>query len=234
MPAAERLVLVVGVLLRIVVMAGLWKRGRVRRVPLLLAYLAVTALTEGTRLAFPDTARDWNFWIARQVAAGALVALVVLDVSRAVFVRLPGAAARSRRALLLVVAATVLAVYLAPGIGTSQPGASWRFVLVTQVLPRLAFGTVGLCLATLFTMALHLVPLDPLHRVVLLGLSLYLTLYAGTLGAAADSEWGRFLTYHVTPLVHVAVLASWAYAAWRREDEPPARPEVVKALQPWR
>lgn len=226
--------LVLGVVLRLVVIAGLWRRRRVRRVPLLLAYLTVTAFTEGTRLMLPEVSRDWNFWIARQVAAGTLVAIVVLDISRAVFVRLPGAAARSRRALLLVAAATLLAVYLAPGVGSGQPTGSWRFVLVTQVLPRLAFGTVGLCLATLFTMAWHMVPLDPLHRVVLLGLSLYLTLYAGTLGSAAASEWGRLLTYHVTPLAHVAVLALWAYAAWRHEAEPPARPEVVKALQPWR
>jgi hypothetical protein len=231
MDATTRGVLLGSLLLQVATLLGLVVRQRVRRVVLLPVYLATVTMSEALRLARPELFSDWNLWAARELLVGLLGAGVAVEIATRVFARLPGAAARLRGVRLVILLVTLATLSMIPSLVAKG---SWRFLLVTEILPRLAFGTAALCIATLGTMVFHLVPLDPLHRAVLLGLALYLVLYAGTLGSAATNTWGLFLTYHVTPIVYLAVLALWAHAAWRRESDPPASAAVVKRLQPWR
>lgn len=224
------LTIVVG---HVVVLVGLVHRARSRRAWLLPVYIGVTALTEALWL-LRSNARSWDYWALKELLLTLLMAAVAVEISVRVFAHLPGARRHAWGALVLVLVGTLLAVWQAPGVAGGLVAGTWRYVLVVQVLPRLAIGSVLLCVATLAVMAYYRVPLDPLHRAVLFGLALYLLLYAGPMASAATNEVGRFVMYNVTPVVYLAVLAMWAYVAWKAEPEPPASPDVVRRVQPWR
>jgi hypothetical protein len=226
------------VAMQVVAIAGLVRRKRTRRVHTLPAYLGAAAFVRMLGLLSRDVAQSWDYWALTELALRLLTAAVVVEIAARVFAQLPRARRRMWAVLVLVVLGTLLAVWRAPGVAGGPGAGTWRFVLVVEVLPRLAFGAALLCVATLALMAWHRVPLDALHRAVLVGLMLFLILYAGPMASADTHALGRFVMYHVTPLAYLGVVAMWAYMAWRREapDEqhPPAAPEVVERVQPWR
>ena len=226
------------VALQAVTLAGLIRRDRTRRVHLLPVYLGVTTVLSALRLVWLAMARNWDYWAFAELLYRLLTAAVVVEIAARVFAQLPRARRRMWALLVLVVLGTLLAVWRAPGVAGGPGAGTWRFVLVVEVLPRLAFGAALLCVATLALMAWHRVPLDALHRAVLVGLMLFLILYAGPMASADTHALGRFVMYHVTPVAYLAIVAMWAYMAWRREapdeEHPPAAPEVVERVQPWR
>jgi hypothetical protein len=224
--------------LELVTLTGLIRRKRAQRLRLLPPYLGVTAVMSAVPRVWSAVARNWDYWALTELALRLLTVAVVVEIAARVFAQLPRARRRMWAALVLVVLGTLLAVWRAPGVAGGPGAGTWRFVLVVEVLPRLAFGAALLCVATLALMAWHRVPLDALHRAVLVGLMLFLILYAGPMASADTHTLGRFVMYHVTPLAYLGVVAMWAYMAWRREapdeEHPPAAPEVVERVQPWR
>jgi hypothetical protein len=167
----------------------------------------------------------------------AVIIGIVLEIAIRVFRRMPTAMRSARRGLGLVLLTTSAAVLWAPvpTPATAMPPQAHplMFALVTEVLPRLAYGSAWLCVAQLVVMLRYLVPLDPLHRAVLFGFGPYLVLYAAALGSARSPE-PSWLVYELTPLVYLGVLVMWTHAAWRREPDAPAPRDVVAWLQPWR
>lgn len=219
---------------QVVVLIGLIRRRRTRAVRLLPVYLSVTAVVHLLRVASPDVARSWDYWALKELLLRLLTAGVVVEISMRVFARLPVARRQAWGALVLVGIGTALAVWRAPGVtGGPAPG-TWRSVVVLEVLPRLAVGSILLCVATLGAMAAYRVPLDALHRAVLFGLALFLLVYAGPMGSADTHAFGRFVVYYVTPPAYLVMLVVWAVVAWRRESAPDVLPEVLEQVQPWR
>lgn len=226
------------VALQFVTFVGLIRRGRVRRVRLFPAYLVVAAVLNALTLMGCDFTRRWDYWLGAELALTLLGAAVVAEIAARVFAHLPRARRRLWSVLLLVALATLLAVWRAPGVAGESAPTSWLFTMVVEVLPRLAFGAAVACLATLALMARYRIPLDGVHRGVLVGLMLFLMLYAGPTASADTDAVGRFVMYHVAPVAYLAIVIMWGWMAWRREtpDEqyPPAEAEVVRRLQPWR
>ncbi len=212
-------------------LSGLAARGRLQRVIALPVYLAFATLAEGARLCRADIAMRWDYWAAKELALGLLMAGMIIEISIRVFARLSGARSAVWAAIVAVVACTAVAIWSAFRVYDDVPSAQ---VLVLEVLPRLAVGCVMLCVCTVVAMAHYRVPLDPLHRAVVCGLALFLAAYAGPMGSADEHAFGRHVMYNVTPLAYLAVVAWWAWAAWRVEAAPDAPPEVVAQVQPWR
>lgn len=219
---------------QVLVIVGLVARRRLRRVWLWPAYLLASSVVRVLQLGWGGAFRTWQAWVSMELPLKLMAVGVVVEITVRVFARLPGAAPWARRALALVALATAASLWTAPGVGDGDASSSWLYVMVVEILPRLAFGAAALCVATLVVMAAYGVPLDDLHGAVLFGLALYLLLYAGPLGSADTHEPARFVVYYVTPVAYLGILVLWAYAAWRREREPGVSPEVVRRLQPWK
>lgn len=216
--------------LQLTTFSGLVLKGRARRVWLLPVFLVVATCVRLLQLLGANAFRGWHAWVWLELLLKSLLVGVVVEITARVFARLPGAAPWAWRGLALVTLATVASIgwALAEHSSGREP---WVYVTVTQIMPRVAFGAAALCVATLIVVVIYGVPLDSLHACVLFGVALYLSLYAGPLGSAADHSKARFMIYHVTPLVYVAILALWTYAAWRRERNP--TDPVLQRLQPW-
>lgn len=217
--------------LQLIALAGLAVRRKARRAWLFPLFLVAATCVRLLQLLGADRFRGWQAWIWMELLLKSLLVGVVVEITARVFRELPGAAPWAWRGLLLVVLVTGIAVWSAPGVHV--PGSDpWVYGMVTQIMPRLAFGFAGMCVTTLLVMAAYGIPLDSLHGSVLFGVALYLALYAGPLGSAAAHPLSRFAIYHVIPFVYLAILVLWAYAAWRRE--PDCIDPTLQRLQPWR
>ena len=102
--------------------------------------------------------------------------------------------------------------------------------------PRIANGTAWLFGALFALILYYRLPLHPLHKAIAFGFMANLLLL--TFGAR-PVEALRFRGAHARQLrellgLHARWPPYWAWAAWRRDDPPPADPAVVDRLQPWR
>lgn len=224
----------VTLLLQVVALGGLVRERRGRRALALPAYLLTATFAQGVRLVWSDLALRWDYWALKELLLRVLMAATVVEIATRVFWQLERARRRAWMLLTLVVAATVLVGWQSVNLpGGAAPG-TWHHSLVVDVLPRLAIGTILLCLCTLGAMAHYRVPLDPLHRAVLFGVATFLLVYAGPMGSADEHVAGRFVMYYVTPVVYIAVLCVWSWTAWRMEPALDVPRDVVERVQPWR
>lgn len=215
-------------------LVGLFRRGRARRLWMLPAYLLATGTADVLTLVAPQFFRVWRAWAGRELALNGLALAIVLEIALRVFMALPRAARHARLALAGVLGMTALGLALVPWYSPGLASAPWIYVVVTEALPRLAYGAFWLCLALILVMNFYDVPPDPLHRAVLGGLAGYLVVYSVGLGMQHGPH-NRALVYTVTPLAYTALLAYWTWAAWRPEKPPRgASPAAVQRLHPWR
>ena len=215
------------------VLGGVLVRRRSHRALSLLVYLAAATVLQGLRLSWRELALRWDYWAVKELLLRALMAVVALEIGARVFATL-GRARRCAAAMWAAVCVgTAVTVWEAPGVAVGE-AMSWPQVLVVEVLPRIAVGAAFLSLSVLAVTAWYRVPLDPLHRVLLFGVAAFTVCYAGPIGSADGYEIGRFVMYHVTPLVYVAILVTWAWAAWRDEPKPDVALETLERMQPWR
>lgn len=220
MPVERTLLLWLGPVLELGVLAGLIARRRVRRVqslPILLLSLLATAVVIGL---WPSV-NTWRFWTIKATVHALLFLAVGFEIAARVFARVPRAAAAARRSIAVVVVLTV-AFLVAPPHG--HPALT--------LVPRLLAGGAWLYLGVLVLRVLFVMPLDPLHRAVLVGFGPYMMFYAltwGRVNSRAGAEWAGVFN----AAVFVVALMVLLVAAWRREAKPLASPETVRLLWPW-
>jgi hypothetical protein len=184
------------------------------------------------RIASEEIGARWDFWVLKEALLRALMAVLAVEISVRVFGHLPGARRWAWSAAIAIIVGTGMTIGDAHGVRLGDAYA-WPRVIVVDVLPRLAVGAVLLCLSVLLVMARFRVPIDPLHRAVLFGVAAFLVVYAGPLGSAEGHPIGRFVVYHVTPLIYLGVLSVWAWAAWRVEPRVAVGRALLERVQPW-
>lgn len=219
--------------LLLITLAGLFYNGRARRLWMLPVYLLATGIADVLALAAPRIFYVWHAWAVREFALRALSLAMVFELALRVFAALPRAARHGRLVLAGVLVLTAIGLAYVPWHGSELASASWIRVVITEALPRLAYGAFWLCVALIALMSLYRVPSDPLHRAVLGGLAAYLIVYSVGLGTQRTSQLSA-LVHTITPFAYAALLAYWAWAAWRHEEPPrDVSPEVVRRLHPW-
>lgn len=209
-----------GPVLEVGILAGLVTRGRVHRLRS-LPVLLVGLLGSGAAVALWPSLRTWTFWTAKEALHALLFLAVGLETSARIFGHLPGAALVAR-AWLVVVTVVTMAVIALPPYG--HPALT--------LIPKLLGGTAWLYLGLLATRLFFRMPLDPLHRAVLLSVGPYMMLYAYTWGRV-DSGFGVAQTGLLNALAFVAVLVVLLVASWRDERPPTGAPETVRFLWSW-
>lgn len=210
-----------GPVLEIGVLAGLARRGRMGRAWMLSVFL-LAVLSTNLLVAIEPSFQTWRFWLFKEALHAVLLLALVIEVAWRMVRHLPGPALALSLLLLVLAWATGLVLREAP-----------REHVLFEVIPRLLAGTAGLYIGAFLIQACFRIPVDPVHRAVLLGLSPWMLAYAVT--------WGRVTGADAVPVVGQvnAWMSAFALvvlleAAWRREDELPVPRRLWRFLWPWR
>ena len=210
MSPLKRALAVAVVILLCAILAGLVARRRAASCWSFVAYLAAVALSDLLILRWPERFWQEDFWILKESVHNLLKLAVALELMIRIFQPFPLAYAAARRAALVVVAGLGALIWLSLSGGTDY------HAVVGRLHPHVNDGTVWLLVALGgFCLWYHL-PLDSLHKAILIGLVPYLLVYSVVQRAVVAVGWERGWIFNGSaPLAYLALLVYWAYVVWR-------------------
>jgi hypothetical protein len=212
-------------------LAGLLARRRLSLSWAFASYLGAVLVCNRLCRWWPEQFYTSAFWSTKTALYASLRALLAIELALLTFAALPRVRARA-----LAIMAALLAVTGALSLGRLMGHPDVEAVGVLG--PRLQLAGLWMLAVVPALAARYRIPIHPFHRTILVGLGLYLVVYAGLLagvGLAAASRPSYLEAYSrlntVDPLVYIASLGLWAWGAWR--SPAPAAVGVVRVLQPW-
>jgi hypothetical protein len=208
-----------GPILATTALVGLFVRRRRHESAVLPIWLAAHIAVPVFALLRPDL-HTWSFWIVKELTYNLLYLLLGVELAAKLCSHLTWVAPRAQRFVVVVLIATAALVATTPAGPVS-----------TTLLPRLT-AALALLFVGVFVLATRYgLPLTPLHATLLRGLTLCLLLFTFTLQRVVDDT--RFADW-ANASAFALLLACLVRAAWQREAPPPATPETVHWLWPWK
>jgi hypothetical protein len=198
------------VILLCAVLAGLIVRRRAASCWSFVAYLAAVALSDLLIALWPHRFFRQGFWILKEGVHNLLKLALALELMVRIFQPYPSAYAAARRAVFVVVAGLGALIWSSLSRGTDY------VAVVGRLYPHVNDGTVWLLVALgAYCLWYHL-PLDTLHKAILIGLVPYLLVYSVVQRAVAALGWERGFLFNTTaPIAYMALLAYWSYVVWK-------------------
>jgi hypothetical protein len=228
MTALQRAIGDVGLMSLALILAGLARRGTVRTSRAFALYLGWMFVSSVLALLWPARFYTWTFWGFLQVSFAALELAILVELVYWIFLGFPGAALSARAVVLALLIATLCAVMMIP-VGDDASGPVMG-ALRARVQIGTAWGFAALAGLTLF----YDIPVRPMHRAVMLGMTVKLVLFGEILQLLAEEERWEPILHSLQPAAFVAVACWWAWEAWRREPALTVDTELAAQLQPWR
>src|SRR5262245_55216110 len=202
-----------GILLVGVTILGIVKRGRLRLCRMFVLFLVVVCVTDILPTLWEAQFYTKDFWLFRESLHNVLRFAVALELAYFAFRSFPGARSTAR-ALLLFLLVTTLASVL---------WASWEFrrlpeffEIIGQIqLPQL-MGIIWLLTGIALLILWYRLPVDRMHKAILLGWVPYLLIFTFGLKLAAAYGWNEVIpkVNYVTTGAYFLLLGFWAVAAW--------------------
>jgi hypothetical protein len=210
MPLDQRVIAVVAVILICVVLAGLFVRRRAASCWSFVAYLVAVALADLLIVSWPHRFWRQDFWIFKESVHNVLKLATALELMVRVFQPFPTAYVAVRRVVLLAVAGLAVLVWSSLRHGTGYIPVVGRLnPHVYDMTVWILVGLGGYCLWY------HL-PLDSLHKAILIGWVPYLLVYSVMQRSLAAFGWERgYLFNRTSPIAYLLLLAYWAHVAWK-------------------
>ncbi len=205
-------VVVVALLLETIVLSGLVVRRRLSRNTSFALYMLSVLLAEALTLFRPEIFMHARPWVLIETLHAMLRHLVAIELAFHTSRAFPGARRRLRVFFWTMTLATLAVPFLSTGDLLST------VTIVTTVLPRLLYTAIWLFTGLGALVLWYRLPLQSMHKAILLGFVAYLVL--ATFALNLLREWGvvhREITGYLNSLGYVLVLAYWARAAWRRD-----------------
>jgi hypothetical protein len=203
-------VAVAALVLVYVVLAGLFVRGKAGRCWSFTAYIFVVALSDTLMTGWPARFFRHDVWIFKESVLNVLKLAIAFELMVRIFRHFPSAYASARRAVLVVLAFVVLVV----GVSL-QRGTGYQEVL-GRLHPHVNDGTVWLLIAIGGYSVWYHLPLDSLHKAILIGLVPFLLIYSVAQRAVVALGWERGDAFNTSaPVAYTILLAYWTYAVWR-------------------
>jgi hypothetical protein len=212
MAPAEIIVVCVGLLLMAACLTGLFVRGRYRSCVTFTLYLAAVLLSDALVLLAPQRFRTWDFWVLKESVHNLLKFAIALELTVRTFRSFPGARQTVAGLVLGVLVLTLLSVGPGPRL---EAGSTEELALNLQ--PYVLAGTVWLFIAISALILWYRLPVNALHKALLLGFVPYLLIF--TVAINLRRSYGaeaRVLAGYVKNVAYQVLLAYWVYAAWRR------------------
>ena len=198
-------------------LVALIARSRWRLCSSFAGYNALSLVVCFITLVWPERFYTQASWL-RFTALSDLQKLGIgLEIGWRTFSAFPGAAYAARRAALLIVAATVLALVSVPVIG---PHSTSFQTAVVNVHPRAIDGAIWLMAAVLAIARWHRVPVDRFHASVLSSFAVYLLFFSSLLRLfdGHDFDATRMLVNSIDTSVFISLTCWWIHVAWRAES----------------
>jgi hypothetical protein len=213
------------VVLNGLVFAGLAARRRLGTCVAWTLYLAVVALSDALMASWPSRFWTRDFWVLKEGVLNLLKLAIGVELMVRIFGHFPTAYVTARRGVIVVVAVMVLMTAWSLSTGTDYVTAAWR------LQSSINEGTVWLFVAVgAFCLWYHL-PLDSIHKAILIGLVPYLLVYSVVIRALNAMGWERGDLFNATaPLAYLLMLAYWGRIAWRLAPEDDAGTRVARMV----
>jgi len=217
----------------LVVLVGIFARKRYVTAVTLTAYLTVVFLTDALMLVWPGTFYTTPFYAFKENAINALRFAVALEMAYRIFRAFPGARQTARRALLILLAATLVAVLFATANAPDAPA------LLDQVQPKVVSASVWLFTVLAGLILWYRLPVDAFHKAILVGWVPYLLVfsaalnYVGSHGPQFPEAINRIIeiTNYVHTVAYLGLLLFWARAAWAPAGVRVSAPKPAMTLQ---
>lgn len=195
------------------IVAGLLKRGRYRVCRMFLLFVVVVYVTDVLPTLWRDRFYTSLFWLIREPLHNVLRFGVALELAYYTFRAFPGARSTARALLLFLVGSTLVAVLWATWELPRLPEYS---EILSRLQPRLLNGTIWLLTGIAALILWYRLPVDPMHKAILLGWVPYLLIFTVILNLAAAYGWDEFLpkVSGIYTTAYFLLLAYWARAAW--------------------
>jgi len=197
----------------LLILVGLIARKRAHLCWSFTIYLAAILVGNSLVLFWPATFYTRWFYILKESVYNIVTLCLAAEMTYRVFRAFPGALARARVMLAPMLALITIGVISVPtGIDYVD--------FVTRYHPQIQTGVIWLLSATAVLAVWYNIPLNRIHRGILLGMSSYLIVFA-TLSNAARSfgyERTRELLSAVDSYAYLALVAWWAVRAWRSDE----------------
>lgn len=217
MTPLQRVIALGVALLLLAVVAGLVVRGRLKSCYAFGLYLGAVLAADGLIALRSQTFYRWDFWMLKETVHALLKFAVAVEIGHGTFRSFPGALATARRVYLLVIVLTGLAVLAVPA---EQADYS---VFTKAVLPRILNGTIWLFTAISGLILWYRLPVDPLHKAILIGFVPYLLVFTLTQNLLHALGWDvREYTNYAHTTAYLILLGYWNLVVWR--DPAKARP----------
>jgi len=211
MSLASRVLTAAVVTLIGVILGGLFVRRRAASCWSFVAYLVSVWISDLLMLLWPE--RFWRqgfFWIFKENVHNFLKLAVALELLVRIFRAFPSAYMAAGRAMLLVLAGLAALLWGSLSRGTDY------VAVVGRLHPQVNDFTVWVFIALGgFCLWYHL-PLNSLHKAILIGLVPYLLVYSVAQRTIAVLGWERgWIFNRSAPVAYGLLLAYWAYVVWR-------------------
>lgn len=214
-----------GLMLIGVILAGLFARRRSASCWSFVVYLAAVALADLLIALWPERFWTRGFWILKENVHNLLKLAVALELLVRIFQPYPGAYAAARRAVVVLLAGLGALIWSALPHGTDY------VMVVGRLNPHVNDGTVWLFAALGGYCLWYHLPLDTLHKAILIGLVPYLLVYSVMQRMVVAFGWERGFVFNRTaPIAYLVLLAYWAYVVWRPGPDGDAGTRVGRLL----
>jgi hypothetical protein len=194
-----------------VLLVGLVVNRQYRRCYFFGTYIACILLWQLLIVLWQDRFRTPGLWVAKEFVLHLLKFGIAIELSVRVFRAFPGAHATVNRVFFAVLAITCVVLIGVP----YEPDYK---TLAGRLQPRIVNGTIWLFTGLAGLILWYRLPVDPLHKAILLGFVPYLLIFTVTMNALDAFGWHLldWISYPQT-LAFVILTLYWAYICWRPE-----------------
>lgn len=223
MPLLQRVILYTVDLLIVGLITGLVVRRRYSACYSFFVQTIAVLASDLLLVFWPDRFYTKKFWLVKESFLHLLTLAVALELTFRVFRAFPGASWTARRVLIAILGLTALLAVQALPWGQSDPTST----LAEQVFPRVLNGAVWLFAGIAALILWYRLPVDPLHKAILIGSIPYLMLFTVVLNWLHTFGWEQLaekLSY-LESSAYLLVAAYWTYAAWHPSRVPAQAPE---------
>jgi hypothetical protein len=209
----------IGIVAEVFLLAALVGLAHTKRLSSCLAFSSyvVAAFVSEVLISFwPARFYHQDFWLLKESMLGLLKFAIAIEIALRTVRSFSGAKATARAALLVVLVVTYVVVL---SVQVTPLGMAGYKALASELLPRIATGTIWLFTAVAALILWYRLPVDPLHKAILVGFVPYLLVFTVAMNALSAFGWDlREYAGYAQTIAYVVLVAYWVRAAWRQPD----------------
>ena len=213
MATAQWWIVAIGEPILVTALVGLLVQGGYRACYSFTVYLMAVLVPDVMSIAWPERFHTWEFWMLKEIVHNLLKFAIALELAIRTFREFPGARATARTVVFLVVLLSLAGVLSVP------PRHAELQDLASQLHPRILNGTIWLFTALAALILWYRLPVESLHKAILIGFVPYLLIFTIAMNALSSIGWHiHTVAGYAHTGAYFALLCYWTYAAWRPQQ----------------